>query len=837
MKDLLLEIIFNLSLLTTLTVTSNLFYDYFYKNKKLLTLSQGLLFGAVGFIVVKYPFVLQDGLSFDGKPIVISICSFLYGPLAGLIASIPPLVLRINIGGIGVLMHILFIVISFIVGSYFHYKYKNHSELELSQFLILGFFVNLLRIPVLFTLPENLHSLVLKNIVPVFLIGYTTVTLILGLVLIYPRKLKAEKEKLEYILDNLNDAVLIVSEGKFVYVNNYSVRIFEAENKEDLVFRPFMQLVHPIYHEFISENIKKVYEGNLVLINHYKKAITLKKNIKDVLVNPIPIIYNGKQAMLVQITDVTEQYRNRKIQDLLFEISTSLITSKNINEFITQLRSSLSKLIDTKNFFIALYDERTKILQTSIEWDEKDTGPEKWPAKGSITGRVVELKKTLKLSRSDLEHLINNGEIQKIGEIPEIWLGVPLIFNNKVFGVMVFQDYQNPNAFYDEDIKLLENISQQLSLYIHQKLVQERLNIMSRAVENAQVSIFITNKNGIIEYVNNKCVETTGYNKDELLGKNPRILKSGYHSKEFYKNLWDTIKTGNDWSGEIINKRKNGEIYFEKTLITPIKNEKGEITHFISLKEDVTQLNKLIKDLKEAKEVAEESVRIMRNFLSMMSHEIRTPMNVILGYLALIRDEFYYNCEDEVKQWFERIESASERLLNSATNILDAEKLEMGEFVIHPKIIDLNEQVSKIFNQLEIQAKRKGINFIKNTIGMPLPILADGYTLDGIIYNLINNAIKFTNEGEVEVTTSLEEEKVKFMVRDTGIGMSEEYKKHLFKIFSQEEVGFARSFEGTGLGLYLVKKFVELNKGEIKVNSIKGKGTTFEVLFDLAKQV
>ena len=143
-----------------------------------------------------------------------------------------------------------------------------------------------------------------------------------------------------------------------------------------------------------------------------------------------------------------------------------------------------------------------------------------------------------------------------------------------------------------------------------------------------------------IEYVNKKFCEVTGYYKEEVSGKNPRILKSDNHDKNFYTELWNHILSGKDWQGEMLNKKKNGELYWESSLISPLVNTKGEITNYIAVKEDITEKKKMIDDLIRAKELADQSNKLKDAFIANMSHEIRTPLNGILGLTSLIKDMY-----------------------------------------------------------------------------------------------------------------------------------------------------------------------------------------------------
>ncbi|MEJ5304797.1 MAG: HAMP domain-containing sensor histidine kinase [Ignavibacteria bacterium] len=244
----------------------------------------------------------------------------------------------------------------------------------------------------------------------------------------------------------------------------------------------------------------------------------------------------------------------------------------------------------------------------------------------------------------------------------------------------------------------------------------------------------------------------------------------------------------------------------------------------------------MIDDLIRAKEEAEEANRLKSGFISLMSHEIRTPLNVILGFNNVIRELFDSGKDEEISKYFEAVEKAGKRLLNTINQILDISRIEAGEFDLKLKDIDINQKIREIINQLDVLAKNREIKF-EISLDNSIPQLKlDEYCIDGILFNLINNAIKFSSPGLIiEIYSEKLNDKVSLRIRDYGIGMSEEYQKHLFQPFSQEEVGYARPYEGTGLGLALTKKFVELMGGEIKVWSKKGEGTEFEVILPIHK--
>jgi PAS domain S-box-containing protein len=364
------------------------------------------------------------------------------------------------------------------------------------------------------------------------------------------------------------------------------------------------------------------------------------------------------------------------------------------------------------------------------------------------------------------------------------------------------------------------------------KLAEEEIRKLFRGVEQSPAAIVITNKDGDIEYVNSKFIETTGYSYNEVLGKNPRILSSGETSSEEYKILWETIKSGNDWKGEFHNKKKNGELYWESVSISPIKNEKGEITHFIEMKEDITEKKKMIEDLIAAKEKAEEMNRLKSSFLANMSHELRTPLVGILGYTDILESRID---DPEMLGMVKGINRGGKRLRDTLSLILDLSRAESNKIEIHSRLINLADTIPEIVNSFYALAIQKDIKL--RTIRKAGGTIAnlDERLFSNILNNLINNAIKYTNYGEVTVEfgSEIKEDKewVYIKVIDTGIGISEKDQVIIFNEFRQVSEGFGRNFEGLGLGLTISKKAANVMGGDITVESELGAGSTFTVKF------
>ena len=360
-----------------------------------------------------------------------------------------------------------------------------------------------------------------------------------------------------------------------------------------------------------------------------------------------------------------------------------------------------------------------------------------------------------------------------------------------------------------------------------QTQAMERLNKISKAVEQSPAVVVITDRDGNIEYVNPRFTDLTGYSRKEVLGGNPRVLKSDKMSQDFYEDLWNVILAGKEWHGEFLNKKKNGELYWEDATIAPIKNEQGEITHFVAVKEDVTEKKKLWDELTEAKERAEESDRLKSCFLANISHEIRTPMNGILGFSKLLSEPLLSGKEKE--KYIELIHESGKRMLSIINDIIDISKIDAGEMGLHPGETAVNEVLENIHGFFAPQAEKKGlsISFQCGLSATESVIVTDKTRFTQILSNMVNNALKYTGKGGVEFGYKKVGGMLEFFVKDTGIGIPDEQQDKIFERFRQVSLDAASEYEGAGLGLSLCKTFVEMLGGTIRVDSVLGEGSVF----------
>lgn len=359
------------------------------------------------------------------------------------------------------------------------------------------------------------------------------------------------------------------------------------------------------------------------------------------------------------------------------------------------------------------------------------------------------------------------------------------------------------------------------------KQKEEKINILTRSVEQSPVSIVITNSEGIIEYVNPKTVEITGYSLEELIGQNPRILKSGYKTQKEYEDLWNKLKNGLNWRGEFLNKKKNNDLYWEEAVISPVLNQSGKITHYVAVKEDVTEKKKLLLSLIQAKEKAEESDRLKTSFLANMSHEIRTPLNSILGFSELLCSPDFDN--EEKIEFLKLIQSNGNNLLLMINDIIDISKIEAGQIEIKINSIKVKNLLTEIHKEYKFKSKEKGLVFHLDSrnLNEEFTLETDEVKLKQIIYNILLNAFKFTEKGSIKIGFEVKDQFGIFSVIDTGIGIPEEFHELIFDRFRQVDNSLTRKYQGAGLGLAISKKFVEILGGQIWVESKSGIGSTF----------
>jgi len=284
--------------------------------------------------------------------------------------------------------------------------------------------------------------------------------------------------------------------------------------------------------------------------------------------------------------------------------------------------------------------------------------------------------------------------------------------------------------------------------------------------------------------------------------------------------------------GEVFSSTKVFNELAYELQFNPILESNGEVSGSIIVALNITERYNAQQKLIAAKEEAERSDRLKSDFLAQVSHEIRTPVNTILSFSSLLQEEVQNKISEELKEVFNFIDDGGRRLIRTIDMILNMSQFQTGTYKPIMHLVDLNKDIlNKIVSELQSAAKHKNLSLTLNVQSKSPMIMADNYTVGQIFINLIDNAIKYTHHGSIDVRVFENMDRLVVKVEDTGIGISRDYLPHLFDAFSQEESGYSRRFDGTGLGLALVKKYLEINNADVKVESTKGVGTKFSISF------
>lgn len=366
---------------------------------------------------------------------------------------------------------------------------------------------------------------------------------------------------------------------------------------------------------------------------------------------------------------------------------------------------------------------------------------------------------------------------------------------------------------------------------------EQQIRLLSRSVEQSPVGVIIMKKGGCIEYVNPAFTTISGYEPKDVIGQNPAMLKSSYESDNVMGNLWNTIASGQTWVGEIENENKKGKKYWVNVAVSPIYDKNKEISNFVAVSEDITDKKRIIEDLIIEKEKAEEANRLKTEFLHNMSHEVRTPMNGIIGFSQMLNNE---NASMEEKEsYIKIIQENAYRLLHIIDDILEISRLQANQVEVNNESFCVNALLYELYSAFKARILEKNVSFkVKNNLEDDNSyIITDKEKINKILINLLNNALKFTSSGDIEIGYILKEKDIVFYVKDTGIGILPDKINEIFDRFSQEEKALSRKTEGLGLGLPIARELAHLLGGTLTVESEKGRGSTFYLTVPYEKGV
>jgi PAS domain S-box-containing protein len=407
-------------------------------------------------------------------------------------------------------------------------------------------------------------------------------------------------------------------------------------------------------------------------------------------------------------------------------------------------------------------------------------------------------------------------------------VAIPIVNGRGVTGVLVFfgREVRSPDKAL---LAFMGEIGAQIGQFVERRRLEEERARLTSAVEQAAESIMVTDPAGTIVYVNPAFERVTGHSSAEVIGRTPQLLNSGQQPREFYADLWRTILAGEVWHGEIVNRRKDGTLYTERQSIAPVRNTGGQITHYVSIGQDVSASKELEAQLRQSTKM-----EAVGRLAGGIAHDFNNLLTLILSYSNLLVQGLPKG--SPVRRYAEAIETASEQAAALTRQLLTFSRKQ----IVNPRVLDMNLVVSNLGKMIE-RLIGEDIDLRVRLVPEPALVEADPGQLDQVIMNLAVNARDAMPRGGrllVETATvELDDEyasrhvgttpgrHVMLAVADTGIGMDAETLSHIFEpFFTTKGPG-----QGSGLGLSTVFGIVKQSGGNIEVQSESGMGTTFRI--------
>lgn len=605
------------------------------------------------------------------------------------------------------------------------------------------------------------------------------------------------------LIENIGEGVAICDANEyFLFANAAAEKLFGV-NKGELVGTRLSSYFTKENFDYILKQTGERKEGKS---GYYETAIILKDGtIKNLYITATPQfekdIFTGTLAILRDISAL------KKAEDvILYERNLLRGLIDNLPDAVyvkdKQFKKIIANPVDLT--YMGMMSEQEVIGKTDTEIYSKDVAESSLADDQYVfdTGKPYINKEDYFIDNAGKEHWMLNSK-------------VPI---------------KNANG----DIIGLVGIGREIT---DRKKEESRLKLLESVITNTNDAVIITaientdDQSHKIIFVNKAYCTMTGYAAEEVIGKSAAILQGPKTDKKELQRIGDCFKRFESCKMEVINYKKNGDEFWTSISFSPITDNLGNYTHWIGIKRDITEHKLLEQNFIFSKEKAEAASKAKSEFLANMSHEIRTPLNSVIGFSELMMKTKLDNTQ---QQYNSAVFQSANSLLDIINEILDFSKIEAGMLEISIEKTDILELGYQVSDVVCYQAYRKNLELLLN-IGMDIPrfIWSDALRLRQILINLLGNAVKFTNNGEIELKIEIvhkeNEEKclIRFSVRDTGIGINPENQQKIFDAFSQEDASTSRKYGGTGLGLAISKKLLGLMGSELQLQSLPGKGSTF----------
>lgn len=645
------------------------------------------------------------------------------------------------------------------------------------------------------------------------------------------KALADSEKKYRELYQSLNEGTASVSLNGNILEFNEAFRKIIGHQPEEIYKLTYFDITPSKWHEFEKRIIEKQVQTRGFSDLYEKEYIR-----HDGSVVPVELTTyltrdsnNNPTGYWALVRDITERKLAEKSILLNFKRSQILLqlgqmTGASLKEITNFTLENAVELTESKIGYLAFLNEDESVL-TMHSWSEsamkecsvKDIQGEYLVKNTGLWGEAVRQRKPVitndYIAENKLKKGIPEGHVQVVRH-----MNIPVFNNDKIVMIAGVGNKEEP---YDEnDIQQLTLIMQGMWRIIERNKYENELRVFKESLENSTDAIGMSTPEGIHYYQNKAFTDLFG----EI---DPEPSECLYVNHSVGEEVFRTIMSGDNWTGEVQMYARDKRIVDIFLRAYANKDSNGNITTLVGIHTDITDKKKVEKAIMLAKEKAEESDRLKSVFLANVSHEIRTPMNAILGFLELLKGEGLSH--ERMTGYIDIVNQSGKRLLNTINDIIEISKIEAGQSEVNISEVNISKIMKFHLDFFRQQCFDKGI-LLKMNEQIPYEyssVMTDKHKLDGILTNLINNAIKFTHEGNIEFGNRIENDMILFYVKDTGMGISPEKQSSVFERFVQVGEKKTKSHEGSGLGLSIVKAYIDMLGGKIWLESELNKGSTF----------
>ncbi len=654
-----------------------------------------------------------------------------------------------------------------------------------------------------------------------------------------------EKDKRYFeLVEGAKDSIYILQGDRFVFVNKAFERL-HGYSRDELISPDFdlMGLVSPEYRDYIRERGERLARGE-ALEPTYEFRIVRKDGRKvDVEANVTYIKYRGKPAVQGILRDISERKRIEGQKELMLELSDTIRNSMDIKELATKAFDYTTRTLDLRAGALYIYDEKGKELRLVAHKGIRDENlPLQRAYRLDAGERGVAVRTAL---RREVIIVDDMAEDKRLDYIPsqaslqgESLISFPLLSQDLLLGVIQFIK-ERREADWERDISFIRQVVDTIAVGLHRKRILTELRDSEQRLkhlfENTKEVIYIITSAGRIKILNKAGIELFAPRGSEDLNDIDimQTWKARIGRQEFLERI---ERDGFIKDLEMKYLCRDGKVHTFIESAVAMRDEEGKTVEYQGIMTDITTLNEAQEEMREKNAELErantelrELDRLKGNFISTISHELRTPLTSIKASVDMLLKGMLGDLDEKKQGVLSICRRNSDRLMMLVNDLLEIQNLESGRNRLELRPLNFDDLIPKVVERALKTCEKKDIRLLTRISPDKNGriILGDPAKISHALFNLISNAIKFSDKGTIQIELEYRDSEVQLSVSDEGVGIPDEMKEKIFDRFTQVDNGMTRERGGTGLGLALARTIVEKHGGRIWVESQQGKGSRF----------